>query len=72
MKIASTQRAGFGGMQLFINVRSSQCHLTLKHPQVLKKNSLRYDSSRCSIGGCTLGQLREREILTGEIKWLIR
>jgi len=38
MKIASAQRASFGGMQLVIDVRSSQWHLTLKHPQVLKKN----------------------------------
>jgi len=33
---------------------------------------LRYDSSRCSSDVCTLGQLREREIVTGEIKLLIR
>jgi len=72
MKIASTQRAGVIGMQLIINIHSSQCHLSLKHTQFLKKNSLRYDSSRCSSDGCTLSQLREREIVTGEIKWMIR
>jgi len=34
---SSTQRAGVGEMQLVIDVRSCQCHLTLKHPQFLKK-----------------------------------
>jgi len=70
-KIGSAQRADVGEMQLVIDVRSCQCHLTPKHSQ-FKKNSLRYDSSRCSSDGCTLGQLREREIVTGEIKLLIR
>jgi len=36
-KIASTQRAGVGEMQAVIDVRSCQCHLTLKHSQFLKK-----------------------------------
>ena len=69
-KIASTQRAGVEEMQLVIDVRSCQCHLTLKHSQFFL-NGLRYDSSRCSSDGCTLGQQREREIVTGEIKLLL-
>ena len=58
-------------MQLVIDVRSCQCHLTQKHSQFLKRSSLRYDSSRCSSDGCTLGQYREREIVTGESKLLL-
>jgi len=66
-KIASTQRAGVGKVRLVIDVRSSQCHLTLKHSQFLNKiQKIR------SSDGCTLGRLREREIVTGEIKLLIR
>ena len=34
-KIASIQRAGVGEMQLVIDVRSCQCHQTLKHSQFL-------------------------------------
>jgi len=30
-QIVSTQRAGVGEVRLVIDVRSSQCHLTLKH-----------------------------------------
>jgi len=41
-------------------------------PVFEKKNSLRYDSPRCSNDSCTLGRQREREIVTGEIKLLIR
>jgi len=36
-KIASTQRAGVGEVRLVMDVRSSQCHLTLKHSQFLNK-----------------------------------
>ena len=36
-KIVSTQRAGVGEVRLVIDVRSGQCHLTLKHSQVLNK-----------------------------------
>jgi len=36
-KIASTQRGGVGEMQLVIDVRSCQCHLTLKYLQFLNK-----------------------------------
>jgi len=36
-KIPSTQRAGVGEVRLVIDMRSSQCHLTLKHPQFLNK-----------------------------------
>ena len=35
--IASKQRAGVGEVQLVIDVRSSQWHLTLKHSQFLNK-----------------------------------
>ena len=70
-KNASTQPAGVGEMQLVIDVRSCQCHLSLKHSQFKKNKSLRFDSSRCSSDGCTLGQYREREIVTGEIKLLL-
>jgi len=40
-------------------------------PVFEKRNSLRYDGSRCSSDDCTLGQYREREIVTGEIKLLL-
>jgi len=36
-KIASTQRADVGEVRLVIDVRSSQCHLTLKHSQFCNK-----------------------------------
>ena len=36
-KIASTQRAGVREVRLIIDVRGSQCHLTLKHSQFLNK-----------------------------------
>ena len=36
-KIASAQRAGVVEVRLVIDVRSCQCHLTLKHSQVLNK-----------------------------------
>jgi len=36
-KIASAQRADVGEVRLVIDVRSSQCHLTLEHSQILNK-----------------------------------
>jgi len=36
-KIASTQQAGVGEVRLVIDVRSDQCHLTLKHSQFFNK-----------------------------------
>jgi len=36
-RIASTQRAGVGETQLVTDVRSCQCHITLKYLQFLKE-----------------------------------
>jgi len=70
-KDGSTQWAGVVEVQLVVDVRSCQCHLTLKHSQFLE-NSLECDSPTCSNDSCTLGQWRELGIVTGEITLLIR